>query len=229
MKLLLVEDSVRLQESLSRALRNSGHVLDVIGDGDRGLAAALARDYDALILDLLLPGRDGMSVLHELRARGRDTHVLILTACDALDDRVRGLRGGADDYMVKPFELDELLARVEALGRRTQGHKSPRIAIADLVIDTTAKTVVRAGEAIALTAREYRLLECLARRRGRPVPREELEQHLYDQESQVWSNAVDSAVCALRAKIDRGRARHLIHTRRGLGYSLDDGDSTPPR
>jgi DNA-binding response OmpR family regulator len=221
-KLLLVEDSPRLQDSISRGLRNSGHLVDLADDGHRALAMALARAYDAIVLDLMLPGLDGMSVLQELRKRGKHTLVLILTAKSSVGDRVRGLRSGADDYLCKPFSFDELLARIETLGRRLADKRGDCLSVGDLVIDLAAKTVERSGEPIGLAPREYRLLEHLARRRGNLVSRAELEEHLYDQDNQVWSNAVDSAICALRAKIDRGRARKLIHTRRGFGYLLGE-------
>ncbi len=222
MKLLLVEDSLRLQDSISRGLRHSGHLVDVTDEGHRALAMALARKYDAIVLDLMLPGLDGMSVLQELRKRGRNTLVLVLSAKASVDDRVRGLRCGADDYLGKPFSFNELVARIEALGRRLEDKKGERLLIGDLHIDLAAKVVERAGEPISLAPREYRLLEHLARRRGNLVSRSELEEHLYEQDNQVWSNAVDSAICALRAKIDRGHAQKLIHTRRGFGYVLGE-------
>jgi len=203
-------------------MRNSGHLVDVAEEGHRALAMALARAYDAIVLDLMLPGLDGMSVLQELRKRGKNTLVLILSAKTSVEDRVRGLRSGADDYLGKPFSFDELLARIEALGRRLADKKGECLSIGDLVIDMAAKTVERGGEPIGLAPREYRLLEHLARRRGNLVSRSELEEHLYEQDNQVWSNAVDSAICALRAKVDRGRAQKLIHTRRGFGYVLDE-------
>ena len=222
MKLLVVEDSERLAHTLASAFRNCGHVVDVCGDGPHALASALARDYDLIVLDWMLPGIDGLEVLRELRRRGRDTHVLLLTAKDRVDERVQGLRGGADDYLVKPFALEELLARVEAVARRLAHRTDTRILIADLCIDTASKTATRAGVDLALTPREFRLLELLAAQRGKPVSRAELEARLYDQENPVWSNAVDSAVCALRAKLDRGHACQLLRTRRGLGYVLAD-------
>jgi DNA-binding response OmpR family regulator len=222
MRILIVEDSPRLQRSVSTALRKSGYAVDVAGDGDEGLWLAESHAYDAIVLDIMLPKRDGLSVLAELRRRGRDVHVLLLTARDTVDDRVQGLRAGADDYLVKPFALEELLARVEALCRRAYGAKQSTLQIADLVIATGARTVSRAGQRIDLTAREYLLLEYLARRRAQTVSRAEIEEHIYDGQVDPMSNVVDSAVCSLRKKLGAPGAAPLIHTRRGLGYVLDD-------
>ena len=222
MRLLVVEDSVRLQRSLSGALRKTGYAVDVAGDGEDGLWLATANDYDVIILDLMLPKRDGLSVLAELRRRGRSVHVLLLTARDTVPDRVTGLQAGADDYLVKPFALEELLARVQALGRRAYGTKQSRLLVGDLEIDTLARCARRAGQAVDLTAREYLLLEYLARRRGEVVSRTEIEAHIYDEQVDPMSNVVDSAICTLRKKIALpAGAAPLIHTRRGLGYVLE--------
>jgi two-component system copper resistance phosphate regulon response regulator CusR len=220
-KVLVVEDSVRLQEAISEGLRESGYAVDVVGDGQQGLIHAQTSDYDVIVLDLMLPRLDGLSVLRRLRQIGSAAPILILTAKDTVEDRVRGLRTGADDYLIKPFAFAELVARVGALARRGHGQASPRITVADLVIDTAARTVARAGSAVELTAREYALLEYLAHRRGKPVPRLELEEHVYDEHRQVMSNAVDTTICRLRAKLDAGGRPPLIHTRRGFGYVLD--------
>ena len=221
MRVLLVEDSLRLQHSLSTALRRSGYSVDAAGDGEEGLWRAKSDDYDAMVLDLMLPKRDGLSVLSELRRHGRNVHVLILTARDTIEDRVRGLQAGADDYLVKPFALEEFLARVQALCRRTYGGKQTLLAVGDLEIDTIARTVRRGAAKIELTAREYQLLEYLAQRRGEVVSRAEIEAHLYDAKVDPMSNVVDSAVCVLRRKLAVGDAVPLIHTRRGFGYVLD--------
>jgi DNA-binding response OmpR family regulator len=218
-RVLLLEDSRHLQRSVSTALRKSGYAVDLTGDGEEGLWRAQSNDYDVIILDLMLPRLDGLTVLRRLRAGGQQTHVLILTAKDTLDDRVRGLQLGGDDYLVKPFALEELLARVEALCRRAYQRKSPRLAIRDLALDTGAKTVTRGGQPIELTPREYALLEYLARRQGEVVARAEIEEHIYSAEADLMSNVVDSAICSLRRKLG---APSLIHTRRGLGYVLDD-------
>ena len=232
MRLLLVEDSARLQRTLGTALRKSGYAVDTAGDGEEGQWLAESHDYDVIVLDVMLPKRDGLAVLANLRRQGRATHVLLLTARDTVADRVQGLRAGADDYLVKPFALDELLARVEALCRRAYGTKQPRLAIADLEIDTLARRASRAGLPLDLTAREYLLLEYLARRRGQVVTRAEIEEHIYDEQADPLSNVVDSSVCGLRKKLAAASDAPLIHTRRGLGYVLDAppavSSSNPP-
>jgi DNA-binding response OmpR family regulator len=228
MRVLVVEDSPRLQRSLGTALRKSSYAVDSAADGEEGLWLAQSHDYDVIILDLMLPKRDGLSVLAELRRQGRHTHVLLLTARDTVPDRVQGLRAGADDYLVKPFALEELLARVQALCRRAYGRKQSLLAIADLEIDTLAHTVKRAGQAVTLTAREYHLLEYLARRRGEVVSRTDIEEHIYDGQVDPMSNVVDSAVCSLRKKLGSSSDLPLIHTRRGLGYVLDEQPAAAP-
>jgi DNA-binding response OmpR family regulator len=229
-RVLLVEDSVRLRRSIETALDKSGYAVDATGDGLEGLTLAESTDYDAIVLDIMLPGLDGLSVLRRLRAQGRPTHILLLTAKDTVQDRVHGLDTGADDYLVKPFALEELLARVAALCRRTYGHKQPRLVIADLEIDMTAKEVSRAGQRIALKPREYALLEYLALRQGQVVTRREIEAHLYDARLDTTSNVVESAISALRKRLARPGAPPLIHTRHGLGYILraDDAPDAGP-
>jgi DNA-binding response OmpR family regulator len=226
MRILLVEDSPRLQRSVGLALRKTGYAVDLAGDGEEGLWLALSYNYDVLVLDIMLPKRDGLSLLAELRRQGRTVHVLLLTARDTVLDRVHGLQTGADDYLVKPFALEELLARVQALGRRAYGTKQPRLTIGDLEIDTLARSAERAGQPIDLTAREYLLLEYLARRRGQVVSRSEIEAHIYDANVDPMSNVVDSAICSLRKKIGVPGQPSLIHTRRGLGYVLGEAAAT---
>ncbi|MBI5387827.1 MAG: response regulator transcription factor [Verrucomicrobia bacterium] len=221
MRVLLVEDSARLQQTVGTALRRSGYAVDVSGDGEDGLWRAENTDYDVLVLDLMLPKLDGWSVLERLRATGRSTHVLLLTARDTVQDRVHGLRAGADDYLVKPFALEELLARVEALCRRAYGSKQNRLVVADLAIDTAAKKVTRAGQPVKLKPREYQLLEYLARRRGEVVTQTEIEAHLYDADAEPMSNVVESVLSSLRRKLAEANPAPLIHTRRGLGYVLE--------
>ncbi len=225
MRLLIVEDSPRLQRTIGTALRKSGYAVDLAGDGEEGLWMAESHDYDVIILDIMLPKRDGLSVLGELRTRGKATHVLLLTARDTVPDRVRGLRAGADDYLVKPFALDELLARVEALCRRAYGNKQALITVGDLEIDTLGRRVRRSGREIELSAREYLLLEYLARRRGQVVSRAEVEEHIYDEQVDPMSNVVDSAICCLRKKLAGAGETSLIHTRRGLGYALEEASA----
>ncbi len=174
---------------------------------------------DVVILDIMLPKLDGLTLLRRMREAGNDAHVLLLTARDTVAERVEGLRTGADDYLVKPFALEELLARVEALCRRTYGAKQNPIVVDDLSVDTAQRIVTRAGRPVDLTAREYNLMEYLARRRGEVVTRADIEEHIYNGESPT-SNAVDSAVCILRRKLAIDNPAPLIHTRRGLGYVL---------
>lgn len=224
MRLLLVEDSERLRRSLGAGLRDAGYALDLAADGDEGLWYARSNDYGAIILDLMLPGLDGLSLLKKLRTEGRDVHVLVLTARDTVDDRVAGLRAGADDYLVKPFAFDELLARIEALIRRRHNVKKTSIEIGELSVDMASRTARRNGLALSLAPREYALLEYLALRRGQVVSRREIETQLYDDNAEPMSNVVDAAVYALRKKIDLPGASPLIRTRRGMGYVLAQGE-----
>ena len=222
MRVLIVEDSRRLRTYIRDALTQAGYVVDVAPDGEEGLWLARSNDYDAIILDLMLPKLDGISLLQQMRQEGRDAHVLILTAKDTVEDRVHGLGVGADDYLVKPFALEELLARVQALVRRAYGIKSPTIAVGPLVIDTAKRSVSREGEPIELAPREYSLLEYLAVRSGEIVSRTEIENHIYDDIAEPMSNVVDSSICRVRKKIDRSGEPSLITTRRGIGYVLED-------
>ena len=225
MRILLVEDSERLQRTVATGLRKAGYAVDATGDGKQALWMAESNDYDVIVLDLMLPGLDGLSVLKRLRQSGRDTHVLILTAKDTIEDRVLGLQTGADDYLIKPFAFDELLARVQALARRRHGVKNPVVSIGELRIDTNARVVRRGERPIELSAREYALLEYLAARQGHVVSRTDIEQHIYDERVEPMSNVVDAAVYALRKKIDPPGGPSLIQTRRGMGYVLQNPES----
>ncbi len=223
MRVLLVEDSARLRDSVAKALRRSGYAVDESADGEDGLWRAQEVDYDAVILDLMLPKLDGMELLARLREAGKETPVLILTARGEVEDRVAGLRGGADDYLCKPFALEELLARVDALCRRGHGRGSSVIREGDLEIDIDARAASRGGEPLDLTAREFRLLQILMLQRRRILSREQLERHLYEERDEPMSNAVDAAVYQLRRKLKAaGAGSPLIHTRRGQGYVLED-------
>jgi DNA-binding response OmpR family regulator len=202
-------------------LRRAGYAVDVTGDGREGLWLVDSNHYDVVVLDLMLPGLDGLSVLQQLRAKQNPTHVLILTAKDAVEDRVRGLDAGADDYLVKPFAFEELLARIQALCRRSYERKNPVISIGDLEINLTTRKVTRRGKTIDFTAREFMLLEYLAMRRGEVVSRSDIEAHIYADSVELMSNVVDSAICILRKKITPPGAAALIHTRRGSGYVLE--------
>jgi two-component system copper resistance phosphate regulon response regulator CusR len=227
MRILIVEDSAPLAELLRSGLRKLGHAVDAVHDGKAGLSYARLNPFDLLVLDIMLPGRDGLSVLAELRRIGKALPVLILSARDAVDDRVLGLRAGADDYLVKPFAFEELVARIEALGRRVrvtaEGATSPgALRIGDLEIDTRARQVSRAGQRLDLRRREYMLLTYLAARKGETVTPIEIEDQLYAEPELPASNVVASAICALRDKLERGGLPRLIHTRRGLGYVFDE-------
>ncbi len=221
MKLLVVEDSERLRRSLGRGLERAGFAVDLTADGSEGLAYAEVNDYDAIILDLMLPRLDGLAVLRALRRQGKQTHVLILSAKDQVDDRIHGLELGADDYLVKPFSFDELCARVRALVRRRYGKKNPVLTVGDLEIDTAGQRALRAGEPLALSPAEYALLELLALSRGRVVSRDQILDRLYDSAAEVSSNVVEVLVCALRKKVQREGAPPLIVTRRGRGYLIE--------
>lgn len=220
MRLLLIEDSARLRRSLDAGLRHAGYAVDLAAEGESGLWMAREQPYDVILLDLMLPLVPGLQVLEQLRAHGSQAHVLILTARDAVDDRVKGLRAGADDYLAKPFAFAELLARVEALCRRAYGRKSPQLKVADLVIDRATRSVTRAGASIPLPRREFALLEFLALRAGEVVSRAEIEAHVYNDETDLMSNAVDAAVYSLRRRIQPPGTPPLLHTRRGHGYVL---------
>ena len=223
MRVLIVEDQERLRRWLQKGLKEADFVVDAAADGPEGLWYALGNRYDVIVLDLMLPGLDGLSILRRLREAGRDDQVLILTAKDTVPDRVQGLDLGADDYLVKPFAFEELLARVRALVRRGYGKHSPAIEIGELRIATAKRRVWLREQEIELRAMEYKLLEYLARRAGETVSRTEIWEHLYDFGSQTVSNVVDVYVGCLRRKLDRPGAKSLIQTRRGLGYVLGVG------
>lgn len=216
MRLLVVEDEPDLQSLLARALRGQGYAVDTAEDGEQGLYKAQAWDYDALVLDWMLPKLDGVSLLRELR-RKKKTPVLLLTARDTTHDRVLGLDCGADDYLVKPFEIQELLARLRAIIRRSSGITSNIISIGDIQIDTGSHVVRRNGEAILLTAREYALVELLALRRGKLVTRQVLYDHLFDENDDTLSNLIEVHISNVRKKL----GKDFISTRRGAGYIVD--------
>jgi len=222
MRLLVVEDYRPLAESLAKGLREVGYAVDLTGDGEEGLWFAQSNAYDVIVLDLMLPGIGGLELLRRLRVAGDTTHVLILTAKDTVADRVAGLDLGADDYLVKPFAFEELVARLRALVRRSYRQPSSVISVRDLEIDTGARTVRRAGTPVPLSAREYALLEYLAHRCGQIVTRAEIWEHVYDFASEPASNVLDVYVSHLRRKIDDAHPVKLIQTRRGQGYLLGE-------
>ncbi|MFO0973892.1 MAG: response regulator transcription factor [Phycisphaerae bacterium] len=218
MRALLVEDDSGVADFVGRGLRESSLQVDVAHDGHRGMAMALAESYDVIVLDLMLPGRDGFSILRELRERGDATPVICLTARDAVDDRVRGLDLGADDYLPKPFTFAELLARVRALIRRRSGAPLGPLIVGDLTIDTLTHQVQRGGRRIDLSAREFALLEYLARHAGQVVSRAMLLDKVWDMQIDPLTNVVDVHINRLRKKVDHGFDSPLIHTIRGVGY-----------
>ena len=217
---LLIEDNKPLVRALKQGLEEEGFAVDVAYDGEEGGYKAQTTDYDVIILDLMLPKEDGLSLLEKWRQAGLRSHVLILTARDRIEDKVKGLDMGADDYLTKPFQLEELLARLRALVRRGHEVKNPVLKVHDLEIDTATHSVRRAGKAIALTPREYALLEFLAFHRGQVVTRSMIWEHLYDEHDETTSNVVDVYIRYLRNKIDKGFDPPLILTRWGEGYLL---------
>ena len=214
MRVLVVEDEADLARALRQALEEDGYSVDAARTGDEGLSSARAGVYDALVLDLMLPGRDGISVLRALRSEGMATPVLILTARDAVGEKVRGLNAGADDYLTKPYDIDEFLARVRALIRRGAGQASPVLRLGAVEVDTVSKSARKDGLLVDLTAKEYALLELLALNRGRLVTRTMIYDHIYDEDDDTLSNVVDVYVSNLRRKL----GKDFITTRRGQGY-----------
>jgi two-component system OmpR family response regulator len=221
MRVLVIEDEPDLLTVLAQSLREAGYAVDTASDGRDGLFKAQGGEYDALVLDLMIPRLDGWTLLKTLREGGNSVPVLVLTARDALPDRVRGLDTGADDYLTKPYELQELLARLRAIIRRSAGKPSSSVEVGDVVIDTVKRTVLKAGQAVSLTAREYALVEYLALHRGELVTRSMLYDHLFDEDDDSLSNLVDVHVSNIRKKL----GKDFIVTRRGQGYLLDE---TPP-
>jgi len=219
LKVLVIEDSERLQRSLLHGLRSSGFAVEVVGDGEEGLAYARHGVYDVIVLDLMLPKMDGLTVLKRLRAGGSKTHVLILSAKDQVDERIEGLQHGADDYLTKPFAFEELVARIRALVRRRYDAKDPVHRIGTLKIDTGRRAVTRGHDEITLTPQEYAVLEYLAARRGRVVSKSEILDHLYAGDAAASENAVEVLIHQLRKKVHDGK--EIIQTRRGHGYLID--------
>ncbi|MFT4641711.1 MAG: DNA-binding response OmpR family regulator [Verrucomicrobiales bacterium] len=220
MRVLFVEDSKHLRNYVAKALKRAGYATDVASDGEEGLFLATTNDYDAIVLDLMLPKIDGLEVLQRLRREGCKTHLIILTARTAIEDRVRGLELGADDYLIKPFAIEELVARVHALVRRGYDTKASVIEIGALKVDAAAKRATLDETELKIAPREYALLEYLAMRKGQIVSREEIENHVYDHAKEVKSNAVDSAVCLLRKHLHQD-GRVFLKTMHRQGYLLD--------
>ena len=220
MQVLIVEDDVRLAQALAHILAENGYQTDVVHDGASGLAYAECGDYDVIILDVMLPKMDGFAVVAQLRRKSISVPVLLLTARDAVQDRVEGLDTGADDYLTKPYDFSELMARVRALLRRSGPAKTNQLTIADLVMDLSSRRVTRAGQEIALSSREFALLEYLLRNKGAILSRGQLENHVWDYGLEGGSNIVDVYIRFLRKKIDEPFGSRLIQTVRGLGYTI---------
>lgn len=215
-----MEDESRVAGFIAKGLREQAYAVDIARDGEKALYQAAVNEYDLVILDVMLPLKDGHTVCRELRASGFAAPILMLTARDAVDDRVAGLDSGADDYLAKPFDFKELLARLRALLRRSAGLRPQVARVADLLLDTASHAVTRGGKTVSLTAKEYALLEYLVLNEGRVVGREPIAQHVWDESFDPFSNVIDVYIKRLRAKMDTGFARRLIHTRRGEGYIL---------
>ncbi len=223
MKILVIEDSERLLFSLGQALKKSGYSVDLVANGIDGFDYARFNNYDVIVLDLMLPGMSGLDILKKLRALGKKTHVLILSAKDQVEDRVRGLELGADDYMIKPFSFDELNARINTLMRRKFESKNPVVTIGPIKINTATKEIYRDGELVRTTPGEYSIFEYLVLNRGRVLSKEQLLEAMHDSDSFAGTNVIEVLVCKLRSKIGTYRDKPIISTRRGYGY-LVEGD-----
>jgi len=224
MRILIIEDDREFAQFMQKSLRESGHVADLAADGETGLAMAREGGYEVLIIDRMLPKLDGLSIVRALREAGARTPVLFLSALGEVDDRVKGLRAGGDDYLTKPCAYSELLARVEALGRRAQPEEQEtRYVVGDLVLDRLSRRVTRAGQPVPLQPREFRLLEYLMKHAGQVVTRTMLLEHVWDYHFDPQTNVIDVHVSRLRGKIDKDFGRPLLHTVRGSGYVMRDG------
>jgi two-component system, OmpR family, response regulator len=221
MRLLVVEDDTKLARALERGLQREGYAVDLADTGDSALSQAIANDYDAVVLDVMLPGPDGFAVCREMRRSERWAPVLMLTARDQVSDRIRGLDAGADDYLVKPFDFGELLARLRALIRRGPSERAPVLEVGDLRIDPAARVVTRGGRQVELTVREFALLHFLAQRAGEVVSREQLLEHVWDNADEGSTNVVDVYVGYLRNKLERPFRGKIFRTVRGIGFMLE--------
>ncbi|MGN0681120.1 MAG: response regulator transcription factor [Candidatus Fimisoma sp.] len=227
MRILIAEDQKDLNRIITKRLSAEGYSVDSCFDGEEALSYIEMAEYDGIILDIMMPKRDGLSVLHSLREKGVGTPVLFLTARDAVEDRVLGLDSGADDYLVKPFAFDELIARIRAMTRKSAGNSSNIFSVADLIMNTTSHTVTRGGREIVLSAKEFSLLEYLLRNKGHVLSRTMIENNLWNFDYSGGTNAVDVYIRYLRKKIDDGFEPKLIHTVRGCGYVLKENKVLP--
>lgn len=221
MRILLVEDDFKIAEFIRKGFQAAGYAVDLAKDGETGLQLALSEPYDTAVIDLMLPGLDGLSIIEQMRRKKINTPVLILSARSSVDDRVRGLHAGGDDYLTKPFAFSELLARVQALIRRASGAEEPtRLTVGDLTVDLLRREVFRGGEKIELQPLEFSLLEYLARNAGRVVSKTMIMEHVWNYNFDPQTNVVEARICRLRDKIDRGFDQKMLHTVRGAGYVL---------
>lgn len=222
MKILLAEDEVDLNNVVTRYLKKNGYSVDSVLDGEEALDYLEYGEYDLVILDIMMPKVDGFEVIKKLRDKGNHTSVLMLTARDSADDKVKGLDLGADDYIVKPFDFNELMARIRAVVRRKYGNSSNRLVIGDLILDTSEKSVTRAGKQIELTGKEYEVLEYLMQSKNRILSREQIKEHVWDFDYEGDSNIIDVLIKNIRKKIDIEVGKQIIYTKRGLGYVIKE-------
>ena len=222
MKILLAEDEVDLNNVVTRYLKKNGYSIDSVLDGEEALDYLEYGEYDLVILDIMMPKVDGFEVIKKLRDKGNHTSVLMLTARDSADDKVKGLDLGADDYIVKPFDFNELMARIRAVVRRKYGNSSNRLVIGDLILDTSEKSVTRAGKQIELTGKEYEVLEYLMQSKNRILSRDQIKEHVWDFDYEGDSNIIDVLIKNIRKKIDIEAGKQIIYTKRGLGYVIKE-------
>ena len=222
MKILLVEDEIDLNNVVTRYLKKNGYSVDSVLDGEEALDYLEYSEYDLVILDIMMPKVDGFEVIKKLRDKGNHTSVLMLTARDSADDKVKGLDLGADDYIVKPFDFNELMARIRAVVRRKYGHSSNKLVIGDLILDTSEKSVTRAGKQIELTGKEYEVLEYLMQSKNRILSRDQIKEHVWDFDYEGDSNIIDVLIKNIRKKIDIEDGKQIIYTKRGLGYVIKE-------
>ena len=222
MKILLAEDEVDLNNVVTRYLKKNGYSVDSVLDGEEALDYLEYGEYDLVILDIMMPKVDGFEVIKKLRNKGNHTSVLMLTARDSADDKVKGLDLGADDYIVKPFDFNELMARIRAVVRRKYGNSSNKLVIGDLILDTSEKSVTRAGKQIELTGKEYEVLEYLMQSKNRILSREQIKEHVWDFDYEGDSNIIDVLIKNIRKKIDIEAGKQIIYTKRGLGYVIKE-------